>query len=41
MFLPSKGQVSHSHITTGKTIILYAVINTLLDQRQEDKEAVN
>ena len=41
MFLPSKDQVSHSHITTGKTIILYAVINTLLDQRQEDKEAVN
>ena len=41
MFLPLKDQVSHSYITTGKIIILYVVINTLLDQRQEDKEAVN
>jgi len=41
MFLPLKDQVSHSCITTGKIIILYVVINTLLDQRQDDKEAVN
>ena len=34
MFLPLKEQVSHSCITTGKIIILYAVINTLLDHRQ-------
>ena len=41
MFLPLEDQVSHSCITTGKILIFYVVINTLLDQRQEDKEAVN
>jgi hypothetical protein len=41
MFLPLKNPLSHPYKTTGKIIILYVVIFIFLDQRQDDKGAIN